>query len=518
MSIDKKNYFCPSQNWMDLDGNIINAHGAGFYIEKGAYYWYGEIRIKDKSYQGISCYSSKDLFNWKNEGICLEAVEDDLENDLSVLNIIERPKVLFNKKTNKYVMWVHVEDSKRSFARAGVAISESPKGPFIYIESIQPNSHFSKDMTLFLDDDGKAYLICSSEKNSTIHINLLSDDFLKMEGTFVRTFEKQWREAPVVFKYKELYYFISSGCSGFSPNMTFIASSPSILGNWEMIGNPCEGPGNEQTFHSQATYILPMPEKENEFILIMDHWYSENLYESTYVWLPLVFDGKEPKVRWYEKWNFNERLNPDSYIDNPRGPVINTIGDKEIDLSIAPDFLINSGSQYSFCGIGWLGYSEGAIRIKFVLFDKADLLTNTDTRKYNRDLLEFWVNYYQININSNEESFHVIDNSGGQFEEQLWISTREKSDYLKLELTHNYKISFASLCDLPVDSKGIMFELTILEGYSIARPIKKGEIIAFAAAILDRIPPNSNKLTNRLLVPNPSYWFDTNYYYRVNLI
>lgn len=64
-------------------------------------------------------------------------------------------------------------------------------------------------MTLFKDDDGKAYHIYSSEQNSTLYISLLSDDYLKPSGTFTRNFAGKFREAPAVFKHNGLYYVIS---------------------------------------------------------------------------------------------------------------------------------------------------------------------------------------------------------------------------------------------------------------------------------------------------------------------
>jgi sucrose-6-phosphate hydrolase SacC (GH32 family) len=53
---------------------------------------------------GVSCYSSKDLKNWKNEGVVLAANTTDPNHDLHISKVIERPKVVYNKKTKKYVM------------------------------------------------------------------------------------------------------------------------------------------------------------------------------------------------------------------------------------------------------------------------------------------------------------------------------------------------------------------------------------------------------------------------------
>lgn len=59
--------------------------------------------------------------NWKFEGVVLKAVPDDPESDLHPSKVIERPKVIYNKKTKKFVMWVHAESADYGMAAAGVA-------------------------------------------------------------------------------------------------------------------------------------------------------------------------------------------------------------------------------------------------------------------------------------------------------------------------------------------------------------------------------------------------------------
>ena len=66
-------------------------------------------------------------------------------------------EVVYNKKTGKFVMWVHVESADYSKACAGVAVSDSPVGPFVYQGSFRPNNAMSRDQTVFVDDDGRAY-------------------------------------------------------------------------------------------------------------------------------------------------------------------------------------------------------------------------------------------------------------------------------------------------------------------------------------------------------------------------
>jgi hypothetical protein len=72
-------------------------------------------------------------------------------------------------------MWMHIDKEDYSYARAGVAVSK-PAGPYEYLGSTRPNGQMSRDITLFKDDDGKAYLVYASEDNNTMQICLLTDD------------------------------------------------------------------------------------------------------------------------------------------------------------------------------------------------------------------------------------------------------------------------------------------------------------------------------------------------------
>ena len=211
----------PGEVWKDTDGNPINAHGGGLLYHEGTYYWYGEYKKGEtilpewatwECYRtdvtGVSCYSSKDLLNWKFEGIVLPAVKDDEKHDLHPSKVLERPKVIYNEKTKKFVMWAHVESADYSKACAGVAVSDSPTGTFTYVGSFRPNGAMSRDQTVFVDDNGKAYQFYSSENNATLYISELTDDYLKPTGRYTRNFVKQSREAPAVFKYNGKYYLL----------------------------------------------------------------------------------------------------------------------------------------------------------------------------------------------------------------------------------------------------------------------------------------------------------------------
>lgn len=306
--------------WTDTEGNPINAHGGGILYHEGTYYWYGEYK-GDSTYWnpkvpewecyrteagGVSCYSSTDLYNWKFEGMALASEKTDESSELHYSNVLERPKVIYNDKTKQFVMWLHVDSHDYLKAAAGVAVSDSPTGSFKYMGSMRPNNAMSRDMTLYKDDDGKAYHIYSSEENKTLYISLLTDDYLQPTGKFTRNFIDQSREAPAVFKHNNKYYILSSGCTAWDPNQAEYAMADSIMGEWTVMGDPCTGKDADMTFYGQSTFVLPIAGKKDAYIAMFDRWNKTNLIDSRYLWLPVVFDEEQKiTIPWQDSWSLD---------------------------------------------------------------------------------------------------------------------------------------------------------------------------------------------------------------------
>jgi hypothetical protein len=303
--------FRPGEIWNDSGGKPIQAHGGGVLYDGGTYYWFGENKDAPNTVGnrvdvlGVSCYSSTDLVHWKNEGIVLPAVPDDPAHDLYPRRVAERPKVIYNAKTQQYVLWLHVDSPDYTYARTGRAVSDSPTGPYRYLGSIAPAGADSRDMTVFQDNDGSAYLFFSSDWNKTMRIAKLTDDYLDTTDTVAEAFVGQSREAPAVWTHEGCYYFIGSGCTGWAANEAQYAVAPSPLGPWEVKGNPCLGPGADITFGAQSTFVLPIADKPGAFIFLADRWNADNLQDSRYVWLPLELDGDQVMIRWRETWDMS---------------------------------------------------------------------------------------------------------------------------------------------------------------------------------------------------------------------
>ena len=196
--------FYPGRAWNDISGQPIQAHGGGILAHDNVYYWYGEDRSPGAA-GGVSCYSSTNLYDWKREGSAL--AREALPVIEGRRTFLERPKTLFNQPSRKFVMWMHLEQPGYHLARAGVATAEQPAGPFVFLNSFQPNGNMSRDMTLYLDDDGSAYDIYSSRENYDLRICRLTDDFLSATTNDV-LIASDHREGPALFKCDGWYYLV----------------------------------------------------------------------------------------------------------------------------------------------------------------------------------------------------------------------------------------------------------------------------------------------------------------------
>ncbi len=346
------NSFHPGELWPDTNGVPINAHGGGILHHNGVYYWFGEHKTEGDAGNiaqvGVHVYSSRDLYNWKDEGVALSVIEDDA-SEIAKGSIIERPKVVYNAKTGKFVMWFHLELKGQGYsaARAGMAVADNVTGPFTYVRSYRPNKgiwpiditeelkvtpnpepelsgpavavsgrylrrdfergQMSRDMTIFMDDDQKAYLVTSAEENFTMHIHELTDDYQDFTGKWARLHPGGWNEAPTIFKRGAKYYSIMSGNSGWAPNRARSYSSDSIWGPWQSLGDPSRGTPEQTgiTFESQSTHVLPVAGLKDAFIFMGDRWRPKNAIDGRYVWLPIEWEDEKPVIRWHDQWDLS---------------------------------------------------------------------------------------------------------------------------------------------------------------------------------------------------------------------
>jgi len=309
----KQTVIRPGETWPDNKGNHIQAHGGGIIKLGKTYYWYGEERRQglDSNLRYVSCYASKDLMNWTFKGDVLQLANPDtlLENNY----VLERPKVFHNKKTKKFVMYLHIDGkakgkvgdktvgSNYTFARVGVAVSNKATGPFSFVRSFRPLGHESRDIGQFIDDDGTAYLIFE-DRPFGFRIVKLSEDYMDIEKEMCLI--KAPIEGGAIVHYKGLYYVIGSALTGWRANPNKYAIATSLEGPWSEFKDLA--PPATNTYGSQSSMLIKVSgTKDTTIIFLGDIWKPKTQWDSRYLWMPLeIGDGKlwlpEPKP-----WSLN---------------------------------------------------------------------------------------------------------------------------------------------------------------------------------------------------------------------
>lgn len=409
----------------DTNGNQIQAHGGQiqqFTVDgETKWYWIGEDKTNDyRPVGGIHVYSSDDLYNWTDEGVVLRTMEnpdqfetdpyfnalygDETEEkqeeifiDLDKNNcVIERPKMLYNEKNDNYVIWFHADgrtptnDADYGKAKAGVAVSDSPTGPFKLLGTYKlqhagdnygydgwENRGSVRDMNLFKDDDGTAYVIYSSEGNETMYVAKLNEDYTYLSASpeeavegvdFTRNFAKWSREAPAMFKYKDKYYVITSGCTGWSPNQAKYAVADHPMGPWTEIGDPCTDWGWETTYDTQSTCVFPVDAENGKFIYMGDRWNAGDLSESRYVWLPVEFQpDNKIALRRYENWTLEDLENKGLFEVTTELPTT-AASVSEITELLPDEVMISYGTEEETTPVEWSvdGYGEDRLGTVYV--------------------------------------------------------------------------------------------------------------------------------------------------------
>ncbi len=296
------------EKWLDIDGNPIEAHGGCRLYHEGKFYWYGEDRRGDNY---VSCYVLEKQ-GWKFLNSVLTAnsktqatrvvanldLRKEISNDDKIRVIIERPKVVYNKKTKKFVMWMHYENGvDRQDACAAVATCDTPYGDFVYHGAFNPMGHHSRDCTLF-EENGKMYFISSARRNADLHVYLLQDDYLNVGRLVNVLFSNEKREAPAFVQKDGKTLLITSACTGWYPNQATFSVADSITGDFSVNENI----GDETTYLSQSAFLYK--NEKGEIVFFGDRWGGSDLLQtrqfdytkSGYCAYKVEFDGETAKL------------------------------------------------------------------------------------------------------------------------------------------------------------------------------------------------------------------------------
>ena len=193
-------------------------------------------------------YSSQDMVNWTDHGVALRVsdFEWSAENSAWAAQCIER--------NGKFYWYVSCEYPGHWHA-IGVAVSDSPTGPFedaLGVPLIATGEMGDIDPTVFIDDDGQAYLYWGNQKLSYV---LLNEDMISYDeelgivdiiplGTYgegkiipqsiIDGFGPKFEEAPWVYKRGDLYYNIYAA-GGVPEDISYSIASTAV-GPWTYKG------------------------------------------------------------------------------------------------------------------------------------------------------------------------------------------------------------------------------------------------------------------------------------------
>jgi hypothetical protein len=291
----------PGEVWPDDRGRHIQAHGGGILKLGDTWYWFGEDRSQgnepDRRY--VACYSSSDLAHWTFRNQVMKQADP---GDLGARFVLERPKVFYNPRTKKFVMYMHIDDARYQLARVGVAVSDTVDGDYRYLTSFRPLGRESRDIGQFVDDDGTPYLIFEDRPSKGFHIAALSDDYLTVTRDVALI--NAPLEGGAVVKYDGLYYAIGSALTGWNPNPNKFATAKKLEGPWSEFRDIA--PPETKTYGSQSTLLLKVVGTKGTAVIFMgDIWKPRTQWDSRYLWMPVEIGNGELRLPEPKPWTLD---------------------------------------------------------------------------------------------------------------------------------------------------------------------------------------------------------------------
>ena len=307
--------------WMDTSGTPIYSQGGGVLKVGSTYYWYG-VKYNgavtyaakptssngDTAFVAVTIYSSTDLATWKFENNALTAASLTAAG-ADPSNWIGRVGIAYNATTKKYVLngqYGGTPNTAQFFAT-----SDTPNGVFKWdrtqatITNVVNNN--CGDQSIFNDDDGKSYLICSSlNGRSNLYVApLRAADYLNVEPA-TRVFGGTGREGNAMFKYNGRYYLCSSDLHGWNASHSYYISATNILGPYGTEGVI----GNTDADFSHVTqtglFITVAGSSQSTVIFGGDRWSDFAGNGIGYnQWTPLTFNGATPSMQSMSEWSIN---------------------------------------------------------------------------------------------------------------------------------------------------------------------------------------------------------------------
>ena len=359
--------FYPGALWRDTEGKPIQAHGFSVFYDEAQklYYWYGENKEKSKGglfnkvwHWGVRCYKSEDLYNWQDMGLIIPPDPEDLQSPLHPTYCMDRPHILYCKKTGKYVAWLKIMVGlvNQCFS---ILTADRFEGPYTFVRKLfYPLDMDAGDFCLYADPETEKAYLWFERPHFQLVCATLDDTYTGLTGEHSVHYDGQkppaTREAPAVFKRDGKYYLFTSGTTGYYPNPSTVAVLTDPHGAYTDLGDPCIGDSGGTTFNSQITCVLQIPDtqkwvacadrwmphwwvdvlsfwnqkmfkaqfrnyqpdmcpRRDPKLTGKEQWHSENTAVSRYVWLPVQWEGEKPVLRWQKQWRWEAE---DVFVEN----------------------------------------------------------------------------------------------------------------------------------------------------------------------------------------------------------
>lgn len=203
-------------------------------------------------------YSSADMVNWTDHGVILSYKDFEwAKGDAWAPQCIERE--------GKFYMYVPMTSRENGRPAIGVAVGDSPLGPFYdpLGAPLVQTDWGDIDPTVFVDDDGQAYLYWGNPKLYYVKLN---EDMISYSGNVVavpmteEAFGKRegdagrptlYEEGPWLYERNDLYYLFWPG--GPLPEFIGYSMATSPEGPWKLGGEVMSRDGGVFTNHPGVT-------------------------------------------------------------------------------------------------------------------------------------------------------------------------------------------------------------------------------------------------------------------------
>lgn len=297
----------PGGDWRDTNGKLIAATEGGIIKVDDLYYLWGMDRSANNyAFVGVNMYSSPDLKSWTFVNQILKRTSHvDLDNDA----VVERAKILHNKKTGQFIMWMHYEGHNAySVAEVAYATCNTVSGNYTFKSHFRPLDIDSRDINVYQDDDGKGYLICTTKGNQNVSLFELDESYTGIVKEVYRGSASNDMECEghAIIRTGGYYFWLMSWCTGWDFNDNHYFYSNSLAGPWKSGGNIAVS--NTHTYESQVGFAVTVKGSDKTtYLYTGDRWSVNNFSMSRIVLLPIVIEGTKLSVKWHDQYNIDTK-------------------------------------------------------------------------------------------------------------------------------------------------------------------------------------------------------------------